>query len=354
MGATPEQIEGINFAEDRKVAAIELNVLIRTALDAMVYGDLVVRLDIMGATEDQMNVVDDEDDAKAAAIQLILHLASGEGGAAAPASPVQAAAGVLNKYVAAEGQLRMGKPIDATHGIQVLMGMTAPALSQFYADPVKAIQKEFDESGSADDKENLRCVLGGIQRAGWTAGQSLDALVTHPHAQLAKLEVYHVLALRIYTTTSYCRVNDPLRRVPPQRPHPFAATTYFIDQAIKLLRSVAATQPDAHETRVFWRGTKDLGLTQEFLDEGGTEFACLSTSASKDVAVNFAVSALPLVFKFETTNFLSRGAEVSFLSVYPHEEEALYPPLTFLRSVKTETESFGGKVMMVVTVHPMM
>jgi hypothetical protein len=47
-----------------------------------------------------------------------------------------------------------------------------------------------------------------------------------------------------------------------------AATTYFINQAIKLLRSIAATQPDAHKMRVFWRGTKDLGLTQEFLDEG--------------------------------------------------------------------------------------
>ena len=49
-----------------------------------------------------------------------------------------------------------------------------------------------------------------------------------------------------------------------------AATTYFINQAIKLLRSIAATQPDAHKMRHEGsrRGTKDLGLTQEFLDEG--------------------------------------------------------------------------------------
>ena len=195
-------------------------------------------------------------------------------------------------------------------------------------------------------------VLGGIKRAGWTVGQSLDALVAHPHAQLAKLKVHHVLALRIYTTSSYCRVNDPLRRVPPQRPHPFAATTYFIDQAIKLMRAVAASLPDAHTTRVFWRGVKDLGLTMEFLQKGGTEFACLSTSASKDVAVNFAVSELPLVFKFETTDFTSRGADISFLSVYPDEQEALYPPLTYLRSVKAETEDIGGKSMLVATVQP--
>ena len=301
----------------------------------------------MGATEEQLDDLDDEDDAEAAAIALILRLASGDQ-AAAPAAD----ASVLDKYVAAEGQMRMGKPVDATRGIQVLMGLTDQALGMHLLDPVGAIRKEFADSGGADDKENLRCVLGGIQRAGWTAGQSLDALVAHPHAQMAKLQTHHVLALRLYTTSSYCRVNDPLRCVPPLRPHPFAATTFFIDQAIKLMRAVAASLPDAHETRVFWRGMKDLGLTMEFLQKGGTEFACLSTSASKDVAVNFAVSALPLVFKFETTDFTSRGADISFLSVYPGEQEALYPPLTYLRSVKAETEDVGGKAMLVATVQP--
>jgi hypothetical protein len=232
------------------------------------------------------------------------------------------------------------------------MGLTDHAMSQFYADPIGAISKEFAVSGSADDKENLRCVLGGIQRAGWAAGVSVDVLVAHPHAQLAKLQKHHVVALRLYTTSSYCRVNDPLRQIPPQRPHPFAATTYFIDQAIKLMRAVAASLPDAHTTRIFWRGMRDLGLTMEFLQKGGTEFACLSTSESKDVAVNFAVSELPLVFKFETTDFTSRGADISFLSVYPGEQEALYPPLTYLRSVKTETEDVGGKSMLVATVQP--
>ena len=347
FGATDDEIEGINYAADRKTAAVELNVLLRTALDTMGYGDLVVRLRTMGATEEQLDDLDDEDDAEAAAIALILRLASGDQ-AAAPAAD----ASVLDKYVAAEGQMRMGKPVDATRGIQVLMGLTDQALSDLYADPVKAIQKEFADSGGDDDKENLRCVLGGIQRAGWTEGLSLEALVAHPHAQTAKLKEHHVLALRLYTTTSYCRVNDPLRCVPPLRPHPFAATTFFIDQAIKLMRAVAASLPDAHETRVFWRGMKDLGLTMEFLQKGGTEFACLSTSASKDVAVNFAVSALPLVFKFETTDFTSRGADISFLSVYPGEQEALYPPLTYLRSVKAETEDVGGKAMLVATVQP--
>ena len=96
-------------------------------------------------------------------------------------------------------------------------------------------------------------MLGGIQRAGWASGVSIEDLVAHPHAVMAKLQAHHVVSLRLYTTSSYCRVNDPLRQVPPQRPHPFAATTFFIDQGIKLMRAVAASLPDAHTARIFWR-----------------------------------------------------------------------------------------------------
>ena len=44
--------------------------------------------------------------------------------------------------------------------------------------------------------------------------------------------------------------------------------------------------------------------------------------------------------------------DISFLSVYPSEQEAPYPPLTYLRSVKAETEDVGGKSMLVATVQP--
>lgn len=80
--------------------------------------------------------------------------------------------------------------------------------------------------------------------------------------------------------------------------------------------------------------------------------ACLSTSASQEVAVAFAASALPLVFKFETKDFTSRGADASWLSVYPREKQAMYPPLTYLRSVKAENETLGGMTILVATVEP--
>ena len=259
---------------------------------------------------------------------------------------------VLDKYMSAEKQLRIGQPEESTHGVQVLMGLTDVMLGTFLQDPIGAIEREFARGGSAEDKENLRCALHGIKRAGWTSGTSLDSLVAHEHAKIAKLELHHVLALRLYTTSSYPKVNDPLRADPPQRPHPFSATTWFIDQGIKKLRAVAAQRADAHTTQVYWRGMKDLGLTMGFLQTGGTEFACLSTSASQEAAVRFAASGLPLVFKFETKDFTSRGADIAFLSVYPNEQEALYPPLTYLRSVKAEKETLGGMEMLVATVEP--
>ena len=33
---------------------------------------------------------------------------------------------------------------------------------------------------------------------------------------MAKLKLHHVLALRIYTSSSYSKINDPLRKTPPQ------------------------------------------------------------------------------------------------------------------------------------------
>ena len=105
----------------------------------------------------------------------------------------------------------------------------------------------------------------------------------------------------------------------------------------------------------------------------------MSTSASQDIAVKFAASACPLIFKFETKDFMSRGADISFLSVrnpplalslsllaassahpgslsfaqvYPTEQEALYPPLTYLRAVEMKKETLGGMEVVVATVEP--
>ena len=80
--------------------------------------------------------------------------------------------------------------------------------------------------------------------------------------------------------------------------------------------------------------------------------ACMSTTSSREVAEDFALSKSPLLFKFVSKSFMSHGADISFLSVYPGEKEWLYPPLTYLRPIKMSEETIGGKVYMVVEVEP--
>jgi len=273
-------------------------------------------------------------------------IAPGGGGAVATAAVPVAD---LKKFTSNGNSIRMGKAEDATHGLQVLLGATGPQIGSFLQDPEAAIKREFMAHGTSSDKQHYADIINGTFHGN---KKTLDQLLAHPDAKMAKLERHHILVLRLYTTSSYSRINDPLRQDPPERPHPFAATTYFIDDGIKKLRAVAASSPNAQTMKVFWRGLKDLTLPMEFVQKGGTEFGCMSTSEDKKIAVKFAASKCPLILKYESKDFANRGADVSFLSVYPHEKEGLFPPLTYLRVVKIENEELGGVTTMVATVEP--
>lgn len=230
----------------------------------------------------------------------------------------------------------------------MLLGGNADQLkAQFVQEGEAAIEREFMTHGDANDKNNFQKVRDGT----FGDGVTLDALMQHPSTVTAHLERYHVLALRLYTTSSYARVNDPLRTSPPTRPHPFAATTYFIYEGIKKLRHVEAKTEHAQVPRDLWRGVHGLNLTPEFMKEGGSEYACMSTSASMQVAANFAKQGSnPMIFKYSTTNCIERGADVSFLSVYKMEEEVLFPPLTFLRFGGVQQEVVAGTSVLVISV----
>ena len=65
----------------------------------------------------------------------------------------------------------------------------------------------------------------------------------------------------------------------------------YLFTALTRLPPQVTYAPTAHTQQIFWRGMSDLGLTVEFQLKGGTQFACLSTSASKTIAVNFATSS---------------------------------------------------------------
>ncbi len=58
----------------------------------------------------------------------------------------------------------------------------------------------------------------------------------------------------------------------------------------------------------------------------------MSTTSDKKIALSYASSECPLVFKYKTVG-LTRGVKIQFLSLYPKEVEYVYPPLTFLTVV---------------------
>ena len=88
----------------------------------------------------------------------------------------------------------------------------------------------------------------------------LEQFRQRPDAVKAELELPHIAALRIYTSNAYKRINDPLRN--GEKPHPFAATTYFLSEALKKLRVVNAQGTGAQQRKEFWRGMKVRALFQ--------------------------------------------------------------------------------------------
>ena len=56
----------------------------------------------------------------------------------------------------------------------------------------------------------------------------------------------------------------------------------------------------------------------------------VALQVSKSVAFKYASSRAPLVFNYKTHG-LGRGCSIGYLSLYPKEEEYLYPPLTYLQ-----------------------
>ena len=81
----------------------------------------------------------------------------------------------------------------------------------------------------------------------------------------------------------------------------------------------------------------------------------MSTTSSKTVAADFAKESKtsPLLFKLLSHDFMSHGADISFLSVFPEEKEILYPPLTYLCPINREIkiEIIDGREYQVVEVN---
>ena len=143
-----------------------------------------------------------------------------------------------------------------------------------------------------------------------------------------------VQSLRIYTTFAYKYINNPLRddnRYARHEQVPLPVVSHLAADAIKKLRGQRVRMGTPETNIVLWRGMRNMAVTENFLEKGGTELAFMSTTTDLSVAVRYALSHHSLLFKIVAPNFMSCGAELKWLSVFPGEAEVLFPPHTYLQ-----------------------
>lgn len=229
----------------------------------------------------------------------------------------------------------------ATTGLTELMGVDERTYKDLTeGDAIKKIVSEFKNARGDGRDRDLNVVNGLINGTYYNPRDDSKTMLLSLSEIMSSLEVlqmkkyglqsHHVLAIRVYTTICHEAINEPMRthnKQYPTLPHPFAATLYYITKGLKVLRKAAGDDKKAADQKVFWRGMADVGLADDFTS--GTETSCMSTSENPDEAVSFANSA-GFVFQVVCNDYFSRGASIQFLSVYPEEEEVLYPPLTYL------------------------
>ena len=120
-----------------------------------------------------------------------------------------------------------------------------------------------------------------------------------------------------------------------REPHPFPVTLKFISEALGQLRAMTIDDDSTKDlaSSTLWRGIKDRRFPKDFKRNGHTEMAPMSTTADVKVAMGYSEGARHerLVIKLQTRGFTNYGVSIRFLSVFPGEDERLYPPLTHLK-----------------------
>mmetsp|Transcript_38330 Transcript_38330/g.120666 ORF Transcript_38330/g.120666 Transcript_38330/m.120666 type:complete len:1644 (-) Transcript_38330:81-5012(-) len=169
--------------------------------------------------------------------------------------------------------------------------------------------------------------------------RSMEDLMKEHVVQSANLLPEEVLALQLYSGPMFRKYNTVLRKFPETevkalKSNNYVTTIFCVVSGIIKLSRVS----ELSESRLVFRGLKDLSLPQEFFTEdeygvrGGIEFAMMSTTRDKSVALQYVGTGTATVFEI-VYGAVDRGASIGFLSQYPDEDEILFPPLSFLEVV---------------------
>lgn len=257
-----------------------------------------------------------------------------------------------------------GRPEDAARGINFYLRASDADVYEKMVHGVASIRREIADFGTEEDKECLDYILNAAagssdkvfangKRDAGRNGERLADFVNHEHSRSSGLSEAHVLALRLYTSAAYKSINAPLRDLNRSKPHPFPVLVSLIADGLKRLRSVGGDKSSSRQQRTFWRGMRNLRVTDRFDVEGGTEVAPMSATSDLRIALRYAMSEHSLIFKITTKSFMERGVDLSYLSCFPEEAEFLFAPLTYLQptGVKQIVEAEDSSIT-IVEVNP--
>ncbi len=157
---------------------------------------------------------------------------------------------VTNKFNGEPKDLVCGEFQDAAHGLAKLLNVEEDTVVQNSLEGIEAIEEEVMALGDRNVALQLYYILweqakekvfpNGVRDKGNT-GKSLEFFVKHEIATNAKLKDAEVVALRLYTTSAFSRINNPLRdlsRISSGQSHPLPATVWLIASAIKKVKPI--------------------------------------------------------------------------------------------------------------------
>eukprot|EP00962_Isochrysis_galbana_P052901 scaffold24379_cov122-Isochrysis_galbana.AAC.1 len=175
------------------------------------------------------------------------------------------------------------------------------------------------------------------------------------HLKEPEITVEELIGGRLYTGPLYIKYNSVLRGCresdPPGLREPFkklcggpqgekhnlyTTTLHVINSCIVKLSKLTKATP-------VYRGLAGKSLPDSFWTandfgvRGGIEAAFMSTTTDRSVAMGYAEGEAGLLFEMQM-GMVDRGADLAWLSQYPHEKEVLFGPLSGLevQSIRVE------------------
>ena len=169
------------------------------------------------------------------------------------------------------------------------------------------------------------------------APDALADFVAHKNVIASNLNEAHVVALRLYSTAAFKSLNTPLRRLGEDaEPHKMPVTVALIDDAVKKLRSVDASQGLGKMD--LFRGMSNVKVSKEPYEKGGAELAPMSTTPNLGVAIEYASGGEHAVISVAAHHIAHESWRRHLVPLRSlSEEEILFPPLTYLRPLGTMT-----------------